>query len=225
MKYGFAVIAACVALAAGAAVAGAEYVAPKDVTQAAIEAKHTRYGELKKAANNRDTDETRAILREIYADQAAFFAARADLDDEAWLNEGNPFRYNWKMIGFLRETEEGRRRAAIAGDRILALPAWGGAARKAKASLAGAADCVLRSKDPELRRKAAYYLRMSADIAKAGGDYKGYANTLDRLAMTLLKDWLDRPAALDIYREGFRDPSVPAREKSRIESMIWQLED
>ena len=196
-----------------------------DVTQAEIEAKVNRHGELKKQAKNRDTDETRALMKEIYADQAAFFAARAGLDDAAWLKEGNPYRYNWKMNGFLRATEEGRKVAAAAGDRILALPAWGGEGRKAKKSLGDAANCVLGSKDPVLRSKAAGYLRQRADIAKADCDYKGYARSLDQLAMTLLKDWLDRPAAIAVYREGFKDAALPAAERARFEAMIWQLED
>ena len=195
------------------------------VTQAGIEAKADRYAELKKAAKNRETDETRALMKEIYADQAAFFAARAGLDDAAWLKEGNPFRYNGKMNGFLRTTEEGRRVAAAAGDRILALPAWGGEGRKAKKSLGDAANCVLGSKDPVLRSKAAGYLRQRADIAKAEGDCKRYAWSLDQLAMTLLKDWLDRPAAIAAYREGFRDAALPEAERARFEAMIWQLED
>ena len=195
------------------------------VTQAEIEAKVNRHGELKKAAKNRDTDETRALMKEIYADQAAFFAARAGLDDAAWLKEGNPFRYNGKMIGFLRATEEGRKAAAAAGDRILALPAWGGEGRQAKHSLGDAAYCVLGSKDPVLRRKAAGYLRQRADIAKAEGDYRAYARSLDQLAMTLLKEWLDRPAAIAAYREGFRDAALPAADRSSFEAMIWQLED
>ena len=195
------------------------------VTQAEIEAKVNRYGELKKAAKNRETDETRALMKEIYADQTAFFAARAGLDDAAWLKEGNPFRYNGKMNGFLRTTEEGRRVAAAAGDRILALPAWGGEGRKAKKSLGDAANCVLGSKDPVLRSKAAGYLRQRADIAKAEGDYKRYAWSLDQLAMTLLKDWLDRPAAIAAYREGFKDAALPEAERARFEAMIWQLED
>lgn len=195
------------------------------VTQAGIEAKADRYAELKKAAKNRETDETRALMKEIYADQAAFFAARAGLDDAAWLKEGNPFRYNGKMNGFLRTTEEGRRVAAAAGDRILALPAWGGEGRKAKKSLGDAANCVLGSKDPVLRSKAAGYLRQRADIAKAEGDCKRYVWSLDQLAMTLLKDWLDRPAAIAAYREGFRDAALPEAERARFEAMIWQLED
>lgn len=195
------------------------------VTQAGIEAKADRYAELKKAAKNRETDETRALMKEIYADQAAFFAARAGLDDAAWLKEGNPFRYNGKMNGFLRTTEEGRRVAAAAGDRILALPAWGGEGRKAKKSLGDAANCVLGSKDPVLRSKAAGYLRQRADIAKAEGDCKRYAWSLDQLAMTLLKDWLDRPAAIAAYREGFKDAALPEAERARFEAMIWQLED
>lgn len=196
-----------------------------DVTQAEIEAKVNRHGELKKAAKNRDTDETRALMKEIYADQAAFFAARAGLDDAAWLKEGNPYRYNWKMNGFLRATEEGRKAAAAAGDRILALPAWGGDGRRAKASLGDAANYVRGSKDEALRRKAAGYLRQRADIAKAEGDYRSYARTLDQLAMTLLKDWYDRPAAIAAYREGFKDAQMPAADRNRFESMIWQLED
>ena len=195
------------------------------VTQAEIESKVARHAELRKAAKNRETDETRALMSEINADQAAFFAARAKLDDAAWLMEGNPFRYNGKMNGFLRATEEGFRRAAVAGDRILALPAWGGEGRKAKKSLGDAANCVLRSTDPELRSKAAGYLRQRADIAKADCDYKGYARSLDQLAMTLLKDWLDRPAAIAVYREGFKDAALPAAERARFEAMIWQLED
>lgn len=196
-----------------------------DVTQAEIEAKVNRHGELKKQAKNRDTDETRALMKEIYADQAAFFAVRAKLDDAEWLMEGNPFRYNGKMNGFLRATEEGRKVAAAAGDRILALPAWGGEGRKAKKSLGDAANCVLRSTDPVLQSKAAGYLRQRADIAKADCDYKGYARSLDQLAMTLLKDWLDRPAAIAVYREGFKDAALPAAERARFEAMIWQLED